>query len=60
VAFYVVLFSILGLFVVVVGVMTISRRNREIQRSEQHTPRTARRRRKSERTESRRARRKRK
>jgi hypothetical protein len=60
VVFYVLLFSILGLFVIVVGVITFSRRNREIRRGEQHTPHAARRKRKNERAQSRHARRKRK
>jgi hypothetical protein len=60
VVFYILLFSILGLFVIVAGVITFSRRNREMQREEQHTPHAARRKRKSERAQSRRARRKRK
>jgi cytochrome c biogenesis protein ResB len=58
--FYVIIFSLLGVFVVVAGIMTITRRNREMRRAERHTPETARRQRKSERVQSRRARRKRK
>lgn len=60
VLFYVLIFSILGVFVVVAGIMTISRRNREMRSQEEHTPRAARKQRKSERVQSRRARRKRK
>ena len=58
--FYILLFGILAIFLVVAGVMTISRRNREMRHEEQHTPRSARKKRKSERAQSQHARRKRK